>query len=462
MIGAVDEHEKVIKLWNGLRSSIQQGLWQGQLNPVTSTWEEVADHASILEIVHGISEPNDEGSDAEYYSPAKYNSGSECHSDAEYTKHGSDAENNSTAEYNNDSEYHSNSEYHSDAEYSSDAEYHSDAKSGSDTEYGPNPLGDNQLGNFHRESRGFQSKRSGSQISHRNSSEQSQPPRDNGHFSASRNSVSPNITEFGNQASSHGNSSSWFTPKPFEKLKSNINKEERAELLASGKCFTCKEAGHIASNCPKSNTMRPSSSSPPEVPSFNIGLDWLNEEDSDEVENLSTLQVFGIDILPAEILPEEKNIETCLGDHHEREKLIRVNATQVPDGACPARHRKLQAPRKWPEIAKVGQPEPPAPKMTSCFTFRGPRQRKEGEGEQEIPEIDRYPKTVTRSMENIRNEDPQMFLGSVSAPPPQNEAPFESNFLFSSLSRLGLLYFWLLPSFVPIYFATLYIFCPDS
>src|SRR6266446_3356163 len=74
MIGAVDEREKVIKLWNGLQSSIQQELWRGRLNPETSTWEEVADHASILEIVHGISEPNDEGSDADY-SPAKYNSG---------------------------------------------------------------------------------------------------------------------------------------------------------------------------------------------------------------------------------------------------------------------------------------------------------------------------------------------------------------------------------------------------
>jgi len=228
-------------------------------------------------------------------------------------------------------------------------------------------------------------------------------------------------------------------------LKSNINKEERAELLASGKCFACKEAGHIASNCPKSNTMRSSSSSQPEVPSFNIGLDWLDEEDSDGVENLSTLQVFNIDILPAEILPEGKNIETCLGDHHEREKLIRVNATQVPDGTCPARHRKLQAPRKWPEITEIGQPEPSAPKMTSCFAFRGPRQRKEGEGEQEIPEIDRYPKTVTRSMENIGNDDLQIFLGSISVSPPvkdKYEAPFETNSSLSSLSRLGLLYFF--------------------
>ena len=85
MIGAGDEREKVIKLWNVLRSSIQQGLWQDRLNPETCTWEEVADHASILEIAHSISEPKDEGSSAEYDSTTEYSSDSEYHSDAEYT-----------------------------------------------------------------------------------------------------------------------------------------------------------------------------------------------------------------------------------------------------------------------------------------------------------------------------------------------------------------------------------------
>ena len=48
MIGAVDEREKVIKLWYGLRGALQKGLWTALLNPETSTWEEVADHAAIL------------------------------------------------------------------------------------------------------------------------------------------------------------------------------------------------------------------------------------------------------------------------------------------------------------------------------------------------------------------------------------------------------------------------------
>ena len=37
MIGTIDECEKVIKLWYGLRSSIQQGLWQDLPNSETST-----------------------------------------------------------------------------------------------------------------------------------------------------------------------------------------------------------------------------------------------------------------------------------------------------------------------------------------------------------------------------------------------------------------------------------------
>jgi hypothetical protein len=59
MIGAVDKREKVIKLWYGLRSSIQQGLWRDLLNPETSTWEEVVDHAAIIEISQNVSESKD-------------------------------------------------------------------------------------------------------------------------------------------------------------------------------------------------------------------------------------------------------------------------------------------------------------------------------------------------------------------------------------------------------------------
>jgi len=59
MIGTIDKCEKVIKLWYGLRASIQQGLWQDLLNPEISSWEDVLNHASILEIAHNVSDNKD-------------------------------------------------------------------------------------------------------------------------------------------------------------------------------------------------------------------------------------------------------------------------------------------------------------------------------------------------------------------------------------------------------------------
>lgn len=41
MIGIVDDREKVIKLWNGLHSSIQRALWRDGYNPEISDWDDV-------------------------------------------------------------------------------------------------------------------------------------------------------------------------------------------------------------------------------------------------------------------------------------------------------------------------------------------------------------------------------------------------------------------------------------
>ena len=149
MIGAVDKREKVIKLWDGLRSSIQQGLWRDLLNPETSTWEEVVYHAAIIEIAQSVSK----------------------------TKHkSSDAENDSITEYST----------------GSDSEYHSDA------EDAPNPPGGNQSGNYPGKMRGFQANQAGSRVFERSSADQSQPLRDDGpHFGSSQRPNS-NIAIFGN------------------------------------------------------------------------------------------------------------------------------------------------------------------------------------------------------------------------------------------------------------------------
>ncbi|KAG6877222.1 hypothetical protein C0992_010584, partial [Termitomyces sp. T32_za158] len=54
MIGMFDEHEKVVKLWNGLRNSIQSGLWQDGLHPEVSSWVEVRQAVERIEIAEGM------------------------------------------------------------------------------------------------------------------------------------------------------------------------------------------------------------------------------------------------------------------------------------------------------------------------------------------------------------------------------------------------------------------------
>lgn len=60
---------------------------------------------------------------------------------------------------------------------------------------------------------------------------------------------------FGSRAPSQGGSNPQFTPKPFERPKPNLSEKEKAELLAIGKCFNCKEPGHLSQNCSKGNTV---------------------------------------------------------------------------------------------------------------------------------------------------------------------------------------------------------------
>ena len=54
MVGFVSDRDKVDKLWNGLRLSIQQELWKKELTPTLSTWEEVRDAAELIEIAEGV------------------------------------------------------------------------------------------------------------------------------------------------------------------------------------------------------------------------------------------------------------------------------------------------------------------------------------------------------------------------------------------------------------------------
>jgi hypothetical protein len=54
MIGTVSERDQVLRLWNGVKSEIQAGLWRAQLNPEISNWDEVLAQAEIIEISENV------------------------------------------------------------------------------------------------------------------------------------------------------------------------------------------------------------------------------------------------------------------------------------------------------------------------------------------------------------------------------------------------------------------------
>ncbi len=66
VIGNVTPRDQVIKIWDGLRDDIQQGLWKNHYNPETSLWDEVVDYAEKLEISENVtSNYTDTGSEGE-------------------------------------------------------------------------------------------------------------------------------------------------------------------------------------------------------------------------------------------------------------------------------------------------------------------------------------------------------------------------------------------------------------
>ena len=54
---------------------------------------------------------------------------------------------------------------------------------------------------------------------------------------------------------------------------------QHAEHAASGKCFGCRETGHLYCNCPQLNSVKGSSNCPPSHLNFNIEVDTLDIED---------------------------------------------------------------------------------------------------------------------------------------------------------------------------------------
>lgn len=49
-----------------------------------------------------------------------------------------------------------------------------------------------------------------------------------------------------------------------------MSEKERAEMLATGLCFACKQHRHMSRNCPTKTTVKASGSRPPGTISFNL------------------------------------------------------------------------------------------------------------------------------------------------------------------------------------------------
>jgi hypothetical protein len=87
-----------------------------------------------------------------------------------------------------------------------------------------------------------------------------------------------------------------------------ISDKERTELLAVGKCFNCKETGHLSRNCPHKSTINSPGSRPPGASSFNIELFASIHESDESVEVLDSLPL-GAVFLEDEPIDEEVEIE---------------------------------------------------------------------------------------------------------------------------------------------------------
>ena len=66
MIGGYSQWDKVIKLWNGFRHSIQAALYNDKLNPEISSWRKVLAAAEVIEIAEKINGPSKEGKTDSY------------------------------------------------------------------------------------------------------------------------------------------------------------------------------------------------------------------------------------------------------------------------------------------------------------------------------------------------------------------------------------------------------------
>ncbi|KAG5641582.1 hypothetical protein DXG03_004695, partial [Asterophora parasitica] len=120
--------------------------------------------------------------------------------------------------------------------------------------------------------------------------------------------------------------------------KLQLSDKERNELLEAGKCFKCKETGHVSQHCPKGTYVRSDKSGKaPGIPNFSIGIDLKNAEQARELAE-TTEELYGI------------GVGSISFDTIRYPKLKCLNFAQQTLGDCAAdiAMRQLQAAQPYP------------------------------------------------------------------------------------------------------------------
>jgi hypothetical protein len=237
MVGTMPPEMKVIKLWYSLSARIQKALWRDNLHPDSSTWDEVVSKAEIIEIADSVVDRRDSRPQAR----RDWRSNNQNKSDNPHRQNYESASRSMTYTGRNRSK--------------------------------ARPQSGNQNGRGSRQP------------------SQSRP-----------NSVQPSDKRPQNGSSASKPKTAWNSgsAKPKSVKFTGLSDKDMAQMRAEGRCFLCREVGHLSRNCPHKNVMPGNGNNrPPGVPSFSMDM-TLIEDDNDTGDVLSSMPVGSMNITDIE------------------------------------------------------------------------------------------------------------------------------------------------------------------